>query len=341
LKSSFSSLLFPLSSLFFSLLVLSSCAGVPDTPPPAWKLNPQQVYPNSRYIARNGQGPTKTAAEDAALAALSRYFTSEVEAVSDYRWTESTVNGVGTSTGYIADSVFVRSQTELIAVRYTESWYNREEKNYECMAYIDRAEAWKLYEPVLRQGVDPFISLYQAAETDPEPFRQISLYSAAQKEALRSLPEVLPALSFARIINPGAAEQYDAVFTGAASVPQKILSAKSRSTIFIQCNSDVDGTVYSAVSKALSAEGLTVTTNKNTAAVVCEVNISENKQTLPAGTFYTPSVNIIMNGKTQSLYSFSASVDERIGANNPDVARQRAYTALASAIGKTFKVDVK
>jgi hypothetical protein len=209
------------------------------------------------------------------------------------------------------------------------------------MAYIDRAEAWNIYEPVLRQGVEPFLSLYQAAETNPEPFRQISLYSAAQKEALKSLPEVSPKLFFARILDPKAAAPFDGFFTGASSIPQKILSAKSRSTIFIQCNSDVDGMVYSVISKVLSADGFTVTTNKNTAAVICEVNISENKQTLPAGTFYTPSVNIVMNGKTQSLYSFSASVDERIGANNPDVARQRAYIALASKLGKTFKVEVE
>jgi hypothetical protein len=99
--------------------------------------------------------------------------------------------------------------------------------------------------------------------------------------------------------------------------------------------------VYSVVSKALSAEGFTVTANKNIAAVLCEVNISENRQTLPAGTFYTPSVNIIMSGKTQSLYSFSATTAERIGANNLDVARQRAYTAIASKLGETFKVEVE
>jgi hypothetical protein len=86
---------------------------------------------------------------------------------------------------------------------------------------------------------------------------------------------------------------------------------------------------------------LSVTTNKNTAAVICEVNISENKQTLPAGTFYMPSVNIVMNGKTQSLYSFSTSVGERIGANNPDVARQRAYTAIANKLGETFRVELE
>jgi hypothetical protein len=327
------------------LFILASCAAVPAAlaaaPPPLWRQNPQAVYPDSKYIAQSGQGPTKSAAENAALAAISRYFTSEVEAVSGYRQTESTVNGRTTSIGYAEDSAFVRSQTELIAVRYTESWYNRAEKTYECMAYIDRAEAWKIYEPILRQGVEAFISLYHAAETESEPFRQISLYSAAHREALKSLPEVSPKLTFARVLNPKAAEQFDAVFTNAASVPQKILSAKSRSTIFIRCNSDVDGIVYSVISKALSAEGLSVTTNKNTAAVLCEVNISENKQTLPAGTFYTPSVNIVINGKTQSLYSFSASVDERIGANNPDVARQRAYTALANRLGETFKVDIE
>jgi hypothetical protein len=321
------------------VLFLFSCTSV--SAPPEWKLNPQQAYPNSRYIAQSGQGPTKAAAENAALAAISRYFSSEVEAVAGYRQTESTVNGARTSTEHYEDTAFVRSQTELIAVRYTEGWHNRAEKNYECMAYIDRAEAWGIYEPVLRQGVGAFTSLYKAAEAEPEPFKQISLYGAAHREALKSLPEQSSKLSFARVLDPRATEEFDAVFANAASVPQKILSAKSRSTIFIQCSSDVDGTVYSAVSRSLSAEGLPVTTNKDAAAVLCEVNISENRQTLPAGTFYTPSVNIILNGKTQSLYSFSTGVDERIGANNPDVARQRAYTALAYKLGETFKVELE
>jgi hypothetical protein len=121
------------------------------------------------------------------------------------------------------------------------------------MAYIDRAEAWSIYEPLLRQGVEPFLSLYRSAETNAEPFRQIALYGAAHREAAKSLPEVSPKLFFARILNAKAAAQFDDVFTAASSIPQKILSAKSRSTIFIQCNSDVDGTVYSVISKALSA----------------------------------------------------------------------------------------
>jgi hypothetical protein len=205
------------------------------------------------------------------------------------------------------------------------------------MAYIDRAEAWNIYEPLLRQSVDTFRNLYRAAEEDTEPFRQITRYGAALKSSRDIGREIL----FARILDPVAAEQFGDILTAAASIPQKIQSAKSRSTIFIQCSSDNDGTVQSAVSKILSAQGFPVTTNKNAAAVICEVNINENKQTLPAGTFYTPSVNIIMNGKTQSLSSFSASVDEPVVAHNPDVARQRAYAALANTINQTFTVAIE
>jgi hypothetical protein len=193
----------------------------------------------------------------------------------------------------------------------------------------------------LRQRAESFLSLYRAAEAESESFRQVSLYGAAHKAALEFIPAFSRELSFARILNPVVAEQFGGVLTAAASIPQKIESSKSRSTIFIQCTGDSDGMVYSAVSKALGAQGFPVTTNRTAAALMCEVNISENRQTLPAGTFYTPSVNIIMNGKTQSLYSFSASVDERIGANNPDVARQRAYAAIAYKLGETFRVSVE
>jgi hypothetical protein len=85
-----------------------ACATAPE-PPPDWKLDPQTAYPDSRYIARHGQGPTRNAAETAALAAISRYFTSEVEASSGYSQTESTVNGRTASSGYTEDSAFVRS----------------------------------------------------------------------------------------------------------------------------------------------------------------------------------------------------------------------------------------
>jgi hypothetical protein len=237
------------------------------------------------------------------------------------------------------EQVFVQSQTKLFAVRYTDPYQNPQTGEWETLAYIDRAEAWTIYEPVLRQEAEPFLSLYRTAEAESESVRQISLYGAAHKAALEFVPDFSRELSFARILKPKAAEQFDGVITAAASVPQKISGARSRSTIFIQCNSDSDGMIYTAVSKALSAQGFPVTTNRDTAAVLCEVNISENRQTLPAGTFYTTGVNIVLNGKTQALYSFSASVDERIGANSPDVARRRAYSAIAYKLGETFKMD--
>jgi hypothetical protein len=60
-------------------------------------------------------------------------------------------------------------------------------------------------------------------------------------------------------------------------------------------------------------------------------------QILPAGTFYTPAVRISITGTSGSpLFSCTIGVQERVGAVNPDVAKNRGYTALAGLIRKSF-----
>jgi hypothetical protein len=318
---------------------VSSCATPPERP--AWAVDADTAYPPEKYIAQKDYGGDRQKAELSGLEALSRYFVSEVQSTTRGEMSYTGRDGVSSQTAQFDERVFVQSQTKLFAVRYTDPYQNPHTGGWETLAYIDRNEAWNIYEPVLRQGAESFLSLYRAAEAESESFRQVFLYGAAHRAALEFVSDFSRELSFARILNPAAAEQFDGVLTAAASIPQKMSSAKSRSTIFIQCTGDSDGMIYTAVSKALGAQGFPVTTNRTAAAIMCEVNISENKQTLPAGTFYTPSVNIVLNGRTQSLFSFSASANERIGANNPDVARQRAYTAIAYKLGETFRVDVE
>jgi len=68
------------------------------------------------------------------------------------------------------------------------------------------------------------------------------------------------------------------------------------------------------------------------------VVVEENVQQLAAGSFYTPEIRISIGDGRRSVHTQSISV-RRVGARNPDVARQRAYKAMAEEVKKSFLAD--
>jgi hypothetical protein len=244
-------------------------------------------------------------------------------------------NGESDQTRFTKEETFVSSQTSLFAVRYaSDPWYNTGEGLWETVAYIDRDEAWTIYEPQVRQRADAFTKLYEAAETDEEPFRQFFQYPKAQAYAEQELDSYL---NFAQILHPRNAQRYDEIRSFIASIPQRIERSRANAGIIVDCPVDLDGITAAALTAAISAEGFPVTREKDAARAVCTASVEEGMQTLPAGTFYTPAVSITISGKSGvPLFSCTIGAAERSGAVNPDVAKRRGYTALAAEIRKSF-----
>jgi hypothetical protein len=102
---------------------------------------------------------------------------------------------------------------------------------------------------------------------------------------------------------------------------------------------DLDGLVYSAVAVAFGAEGFPVERNRSAVSRVCLINVDEGMQKLESGTFYSPVLTGTVSGSGGAVFSFTAKAS-RQGAINPDVAKRRAYTALAAALGEAFSGDL-
>jgi hypothetical protein len=56
------------------------------------------------------------------------------------------------------------------------------------------------------------------------------------------------------------------------------------------------------------------------------------------GIFYFPSLQAVFTGSSGTLFTYNASA-ERASAVTPDVAKRRAYTALAEQVQKTFAAE--
>jgi hypothetical protein len=320
------------------LLFLAACAGGPQTAEPAappWARNVEAVYPRSAYIAQRGEGATRQEAELAALSAISFYFESEIDAGQSSRrvWTEQ--NGVTNTESQTETNTIVQSQTRMVAVRYAEDpWRNPATGAWETVAYLDRNEAWILYEPQAKTVSETLLALVSGAENETEAFSRalrfgtaVSYAEGAQFNAVRE---------FAQVLYPSKAQ---ALFGGAdaavSALPAKIDAARRDARIFIDCSPDLNGLIYSAAAAAWGTEGFPVERNREAAACVCVIRVDEGEQKIDSGVFYTPSLSGTVSGVSGALFSFTVKAPRQSGVN-PDVAKRRAYTALAAAFAAAF-----
>jgi hypothetical protein len=158
---------------------LASCASAS----PDWAASSsaiRAVYPDSDYIAQRGRGATREAAEVAAAAEIARFFTSQISVKSGYRAVFTQQNGEVTERLEFTGEAFVQSQIDLFGIRYVQdAFYNKAEKEWQTIAYIDRNEAWTVYEPRFKRQADAFAALYAAAENEHSQFRKVLRFVTA------------------------------------------------------------------------------------------------------------------------------------------------------------------
>jgi hypothetical protein len=315
-----------------ALLSFASCASAPR---PDWAEDIQAVYPRDRYLAEKGIAKTSVLAQVAGTRAIAGYISQQFS--SELR--EDAVSAANAPTQITdTETTFVRSQMELLTLRYTTAWFNKLEKQWEVVAYIDRDEAWTVYEPRFKRQLDAFHALYTAAERERGQFRKALRFMDAG--AYTRGEDFVKAEAFGRILHP---QRMDASFSEIraeiANTPQKIKDAKQNASVFIVCpGGDFEKRVTKAFSDALKAEGFPPDApNKSSADVICTVSIDEGRQDRELGIFYYPSLQAVFTDAAGVLWTFNATAS-RASAVTPDVAKRRAYTALAELVVKSFSI---
>ena len=316
------------------VLAAGGCASGPETVPPPWAGNIRGTYPPELFITGLGEGASRADAEAKALGEISFYFVREIRAEQSSRTSWLERDGVSSSESQTGESILIESQTRLVAVRYAEDpWFNPAKKAWETVAYINRDEGWTAYEPDAVKQANAFMALVQAADEETEPFNRALRYGAAaaygESAGYRTVRE------FAQALHPGNAGR---LFAGAdaasAELARKDLAAREQATVYIECPTDHERMIYQAMVKALGTAGFRAENSRN-AAVVCLVRVEESAVKEDIGVFYFPTLSGTFSGANGALFSFRIAA-ERQGAMNPDLAKRRAYTALAAAVERSF-----
>jgi hypothetical protein len=237
------------------------------------------------------------------------------------------------------ENAVVRTQGEQNVVRFAEDpWRDPKTKIWDTVAYIRRDEGWTVYEPEFKRRSDAFLTIVQAADSETVPFNAFLRYGNAITYANNS--EYRGTRLFASILHPVRARTLFARADAAeASLPQKQISAREKSRMFVESPVDYNNMIYQAMVKALGNAGFSVERNRNNALTYCLVQVEEGEQIMSAGVFYNPVLTGIISGRNGSLFSFKIE-GARQGATNQDLAKRRAYTALSEALETAFAAEL-
>jgi hypothetical protein len=274
--------------------------------------------------------------EQAALNALSAYFQVQVTSRAELAESYAEENGAASQSLRLDLQTLALTETELFAVRYTDPWQNPNTGAWEIAAYMDRNEAWDLFEPRLVSSTAPFMAMFQAAEADTEPLRRFFRYRTARDFDPSGLTAYL---NFARLLSPDRAAGFSAVGKAIAELPQRLDKARFEAALFVDCPVDLDGLIATALTAALSAQGFPVTGDRNAAAAVCRASLEEGQEKREGGMFYTPKLTVMIAGSSGDPLVSMIIQGPRQSAINPDLAKRRAYTALAGAIPAQFTTE--
>jgi len=207
-------------------------------------------------------------------------------------------------------------------------------REWVTVAYVNRDEAWRVYGPRFRQQAQAFALLFEAAENERDSFRRALRYFAAQDFA-RS-PEFRNAESLGQLLSP---ERMDAEFADArtmlAALPQRAGDARRNAPVYIDLPVDFESRLRNAFAQRFAELGFPVTADRASAAAVCLVTVDDGRQVRDLGVFYFPRLQATITSPAGALFSFGAEIGQQ-AAVTPDVARRRAYQALADKVLEVF-----
>jgi len=290
----------------------------------------EDIMNNPAYIAQLGYGSSKDTAVNNALAALSKFFQMNISVQAK----EQTISNESNFETTFSEEIFVQSGTELFAVHYTKPKYDKKQKQYEVIAYIDREEAWQIYEPKINDCTSQFEQFYSDAISQEDAILKIAGLSKAYQNAKEN--ELYKKLDFAQILEPNQVEKFSRTRNHLSEIEPMLRRIVKQCSISIFCENDFEESVSRAIGNFFSNYGITI--GDNSSQYLCYIKIIENLQVLPAGIFYSPSFSLKIEKRDTVLFSGEGQL-KRIGAKNPTVAQQRAYTSLSQEILKLLQKE--
>lgn len=307
-----------------------------SAPMPKWVLDVDSEYPKETYLARLGSGPSIEAAQSNALAQLAGYFSSEVVVNTTSTNNMTNKDEHVTKEQNINQEVNVISEKNLTAVEYSKTYYNRKEKKYYIVAYLNREIAWQNLEDKLQALLERFENFQNICETSEDLMLRYKYAKKAKVAGQEFLNEIYNGF----LINPAKRKDYK------SKISEINLKIDKDSTVtvpvFLKTTGDYENMITNCVTSEFKNAGFAVTTDfSENLKYQLSINIKNNEKIEEDIHSIFPELEICLSdiSQTADYYSFQKKWG-RTAAFSLHQAQKKAYAKIITELKDALCEDI-
>lgn len=312
---------------FLSIFILLSLFAKTVTAP-EWISNKNAVFPSETYISGLGEGKSKEAARNDAIAEVSRYLKTSVENTVQAKTNADSINGKSNFSQRLEESTTISSTATLSGLNFSEPYHDKKEKCWYCVAYIKRDDAWNLLLPRIESAKAAFYALYDNGRKETEPVFKYSFFAAALEKGV----DFQDVLDYARIIHPKNEEGYLSDREAINSVQNLLITEKGKCTLFLALQGDYGNILTEAATKIFSETPFSLVGSEKSANYKATVTVDDNKVgDNPLS--ISPSAKIEIKSKSgRSVYADVFRLETKTTAYSLEKAQKKAYSQIADVM---------
>lgn len=294
--------------------------------PPEWISDSGRlrIFPNEKFISALGIGFSIDNAKAKAAREISSFIKTQVSSSTQAQYSESEKNGVFFEEKILNEKINLSSGETIYTLAFTEPWRDEETSQYFCVAFIDKAEAWKQIEPKLSAMAADIENKLESAEKDKSGFWRTLIFGKmiSEKEKFRSLYD------FANLVNSFDVKKYDFVESKFLEAESAIQNERSRQTIWLSVENDKNGIVYRALSTAFEKHGFIVSQSRGKFIVTAKIVLEIREEGIAF--VARPGITLeVKNAFGAQVASFSHSAKKIVGFEKPKL-EEKAYMTLGA-----------
>lgn len=306
-----------LPGFLFIIFAFFSCASTnkKSVKIPDWYIDLHSSFPEEKFIAKMGEGKSEIESIASAKAELALYFNTNVnKLVESDIYMESQKNSDKTektsSKREVSSKTTISTNLDFFALESTEAYYDKNEKKWFCVAYLDRQKSFDQYFPVVNDKRNLFYSIYNLESSHPIERMQI-----LQKAKIAGNDFVDDLYNLSMISKPLTEKNFSKDRLLVSNIAGEIEKAKLDCSFLLNVPVDSSKMIYSSLSEILKNLGFNVTNSESNCFYILNAVVDYNRQDEDDLIVMNPSlvIEIMYNGKT--FYVYSADFDKKISYN--------------------------
>ena len=306
---------------------------------PSWLTELEKYYPTNEYLRMIGEGSSLKQAENEAVAAVAQNFNTKIkvinQAIKEYNSIITEDKSESSKSYSFHQESKISSDADFLLLKYSEPYYDKKNKKYYVVGYIDRKEASNYYSRKIEELMIQIKAICELAKKEREILYTVLNYQKAER--LYKIASYY--IDTVCTINPLESDKYKEYTDFISELQEKQLLLKKKVSFFVSCKDAQYNSLCIGISSILEESAFLISKNNSTYRIVVEIHF--NEEVYEAGNFVRPDISIIVsNINGQEIESYS-KVYPRYSHQTMANAYNLALVRIQQDLEENFLIDYR